>query len=143
MIGEADFEQAYPQTSRKIISSLIHRGANFTLAEDLAQEAWLNAWRFRDSFRGDCPFEKWVFAIGMGELRNFRRRPADVSLPDFVDPSYRQDFDAPIHAEQVLRRCHPEAASLLRRRYLQDAFDGPLSNYERVKLKRARDEASK
>lgn len=42
-------------------------------AEDLAQETFLQLFREIASFRGDSPFESWLFAVAANLLRNERR----------------------------------------------------------------------
>ncbi len=58
-------------------------------ANDLAQEAFLRAWRAIPRFRGESSFSTWLYRIAVNACLNFRalRRPAAQELPDaLADP---------------------------------------------------------
>jgi RNA polymerase sigma-70 factor (ECF subfamily) len=61
-----------------------------TLAEDMAQEAFVKAFRALPSFRGESAFSTWLTAIALNSYRTALRdrEPASVSL-DFVTHSTR------------------------------------------------------
>lgn len=74
------------------------------LAEDVTQEAFLRAFRFLRSFRGDSRFTSWLFRIArncaMDALRT-RKTQADRQLPPPVgptDPQHRIELDAALGA---------------------------------------------
>ena len=62
-------------------------------AEDVAQEAFLKAYRALASFRGDSAFYTWLYRIAINTAKNAlvsnRRRPVDFDL-DLQDP---QQYD--------------------------------------------------
>ncbi len=62
-------------------------------AEDVAQEAFLKAYRALASFRGDSAFYTWLYRIAINTAKNAlvsnRRRPVDFDL-DLQDP---EQFD--------------------------------------------------
>lgn len=52
-------------------------------AADAAQDAFLRAWQFRHTFRGDSGFKAWLYRIAENVCRNrLRARGAAVSLDD-------------------------------------------------------------
>jgi RNA polymerase sigma-70 factor (ECF subfamily) len=58
-------------------------------AQDVAQEAFLKAYRALPSFRGDSAFYTWLYRIAINTAKNAlvsnRRRPVDFDL-DLQDP---------------------------------------------------------
>ena len=61
---------------------LVRRVRNRTLAEDLAQEAFLRAWRAFDRFNPARPFKPWIFQIArrvaIDHVRKTREVPDDT-----------------------------------------------------------------
>lgn len=51
------------------------------LAEDIAQEAFLRAWRGLGAFRGDAAFSTWLYAIARRAALDQVRRPAVRTVP--------------------------------------------------------------
>jgi RNA polymerase sigma-70 factor (ECF subfamily) len=69
------------------------RGDN-AQADDLAQEAFLQAYRNLGRFRGDSRFETWILGIAYNCFRNARRRldatePLPEEAPGLVAPAER------------------------------------------------------
>jgi len=92
---------------------------NHSLAEDMAQEAFLNAFRKIRKFRGDARFSTWLYRIVcntcLSELQKRKRRgelsaTMEVGLPETPDR-------AAIHADEaeLIRRC----VAQLPKRYAQ------------------------
>ncbi len=72
------------------VLKLVGRFVNDTAeAEDVAQEAFLKAYRALASFRGDSAFYTWLYRIAINTAKNAlvsqRRRPVDFNL-DLQDP---------------------------------------------------------
>jgi RNA polymerase sigma-70 factor, ECF subfamily len=51
------------------------------LAEDIAQEAFLRAWRGLEKFRGEAAFATWLYAIARRVALDEARRPALRTVP--------------------------------------------------------------
>lgn len=73
-------------------------------AENVMQEAFLQAYRRLDTFRGDASFTTWLYAIAINLARASLRRSkrmatyeeADIERmqPAFVDGAYAESFEA-------------------------------------------------
>lgn len=60
---------------------------NHALADDLAQDTFMHAWRRLDDFNGSCAFVTWLLGIAHNHWRNARRQlerepPADSALTE-------------------------------------------------------------
>jgi len=79
-------------------------------AEEMAQEAFLRAFRALPKWRRDAAFSTWLFALAANVYKTELRRhpvyaPLD-SVPEPADPQAARDFDeeAKAHRDRVLRR---------------------------------------
>jgi RNA polymerase sigma factor (sigma-70 family) len=93
---------------------------DFALADDLAQETFLRAYKNIRSFRGEAKFSTWLYRIGYNCFReDARKRKELVGIdetqleaeqdPQTVDPALRHDL---MHALQLLP-LHERSAILL------------------------------
>lgn len=55
------------------------------LADDLAQETFLKAWKKLSSYRGGARFSTWLFGIAVNELRSAARAKTEIALGDLSD----------------------------------------------------------
>ena len=76
----------YQHRVLKLVSRFVSDAAD---AEDVAQEAFIKAYRALASFRGDSAFYTWLYRIAINTAKNAlvsnRRRPVDFDL-DLQDP---------------------------------------------------------
>ena len=80
------------------------------LAEDIAQEVFLKAFRNLKNFRGESKFSTWLFQIALNRCRDFwrlkKRRPKDVvpleEVPGLAEPGNSADRELE-HAQKVER----------------------------------------
>jgi RNA polymerase sigma-70 factor, ECF subfamily len=95
----------YQHRVLKLVSRFV---SNTAEAEDVAQDAFLKAYRALPSFRGESAFYTWLYRIAINTAKNSlvanRRRPVDFDLdlqdPDQFDRHARlKDVDTP---ERVL-----------------------------------------
>jgi len=73
----------------KIVNLVMRYVRDPDLALDIAQEAFLKAYRALPRFRGDSAFYTWLYRIAVNTAKNHlaaqRRRPMDIEL-DLQDP---------------------------------------------------------
>ena len=76
----------YQQRIVKLIMRYVHDPAE---AQDVAQEAFMKAYRALPAFRGDSAFYTWLYRISINTAKNYlvalQRRPLDYDL-DLQDP---------------------------------------------------------
>ncbi len=75
----AAFEALVRRHQAPLRAFLIRLTGDPPLADDLAQEALIKAYRGLDGFRGGASFRSWLFAIAMREAAMARRKDAAAS----------------------------------------------------------------
>lgn len=91
------------------VFNLAYRFArDMALAEDMAQEAFLKAFRLLKGFRGDCSFSTWMYrvtsSVCLTELARRKKRQEVQLLPTHAPPLEPDKIEAGDRAE-VVRRC--------------------------------------
>jgi RNA polymerase sigma-70 factor (ECF subfamily) len=88
--GERAAIDAHVARYQRSIYRLCYRYVNnHEDANDLAQDAFLKAWRAISSFRGESAFSTWLYRIAVNACLNHRalKRPVTQELPEaLVDP---------------------------------------------------------
>ena len=110
---------------------------NHALADDLAQETFLEAWRGLGNFRGDSAFSTWLYRIAYSRfLMSARKRKPDDQLDDWQGETQSGESAtlARIDLERAFAKLSPpESAALtlcfalgLSNTEAADAMDMPL-----------------
>jgi RNA polymerase sigma-70 factor (ECF subfamily) len=77
----------YQQRIVKLVMRYVHDPAE---AQDVAQEAFIKAYRALPGFRGDSAFYTWLYRIAINTAKNYlvslQRKPVDYDL-DLQDPA--------------------------------------------------------
>lgn len=77
-------------------------------AEDMAQEAFLRAFRGLKAWRGDAAFSTWLFALATNLYRSeLRRIPAHTPLDEIPEPADPRPFGCDVEGrsrDRVVRR---------------------------------------
>ena len=82
------------------------------LADDLAQETFLKAWRNLKSFRGEARFSSWLFGISYHEFLGEARRRKELALEDIAEPP-PESFESAAAGTSNLRLDLTEALKML------------------------------
>ncbi len=56
------------------------------LADDLAQETFVKAWKKLGAFRGEARFSTWLFGIAFNEFRQHARKHQELALEELHGP---------------------------------------------------------
>jgi RNA polymerase sigma-70 factor (ECF subfamily) len=89
---------------------------NHALADDLAQETFLEAWRGIGNFRGDSTFATWLYRIAYSRfLMTARKRKADEPLGDWQGetPSAEGATLARVDLERAFAKLSPPESAAL------------------------------
>ena len=96
----AAFEAIVRRWQRPLINLAYRFCRDRGRAEEMAQEAFLRAYRSLASWRGDAAFSTWLFAVAVNLYRSeLRRIPPMVSLEDVAEPHDARAMDAGLEAE--------------------------------------------
>lgn len=83
--GDVDaFEGLYRRYSRRVYGLCLRMTANATVAEDLAQEAFVRVWERLDRFEGGARFAPWILKVTANVVLSHgrtRRRKFDREQP--------------------------------------------------------------
>ena len=86
---KAAFDLLIQKYQHRIVSLVARYVSDQAEAMDVAQEAFIKAYRALPKFRGDSAFYTWLYRIAVNTAKNYlaaqRRRPTDVEL-DLQDP---------------------------------------------------------
>lgn len=138
MLTAEQFTEAFGVYNLPLRNFLRRQGASADQARDAAQETWARAWQFRDQWRGGN-LKAWLFVIALNAHNHSFRRQLWSLEEVRREPSYSETFDRKIEAHQVLARCKPQYAAVLRRRYLDG--EPSMGRLLRVRVLRAKAQA--
>ena len=112
------FDLLVRKYQHKIVSVVTRYVSDWSEAQDVAQEAFIRAYRAMGAFRGDSAFYTWIYKIAINTAKNYlvsrgRRPPiGDIAIEDAVQ------MDG---ASQLRDRATPER-ELLRQEIEQTVF---------------------
>ncbi len=108
------FEQLVQKYQRKLARLLSRFIRDPAEVEDVAQEAFIKAYRALPSFRGESAFYTWLYRIGTNTAKNFlvaqgRRAPTSTNFDseeaeNFDDGDQLRDINTPesvLHSKQI------------------------------------------
>lgn len=85
------YEALYREHCGQIYALCLRMTANAAEAEDATQDAFIQAWRKLDSFRGDSAFSSWLHRIAvnvvLANMRRRKREQAQMQLAPTPEPA--------------------------------------------------------
>lgn len=95
---EAGFTALVREHGDAVFGLALRRVGDRGIAEDLAQETFLRAWRARAKYRGEASVRGWLCTIAVNVVRDWARRrgrrPVEASEPVFADVASSADDPA-------------------------------------------------
>ena len=112
------FERLYRLHSRRVYGLCLHMVKNPTEAEDLTQDAFLQAFRKIQTFRGDSRFSTWLhrLTVNIVLMRLRKKKHSEIALDDAEksdeeSPKPSLEFGGPdLNLNGVIDRIHLEKA---------------------------------
>ena len=74
------FSELFDRYKGKVVSYLYYQCKDQCIAEELAQEAFLRVYRFRESYDSDRNFKSWLFTIARNLMMDHFRKKKEVQL---------------------------------------------------------------
>src|SRR6201989_1850061 len=92
------FDALVRKYQHKLVKLVMRYVRNPAEAEDIAQEAFIKAYRALPQFRGDSAFYTWLYRIGVNTAKNYLvsqgRRPPSSTEKDAEEAETFDDADA-------------------------------------------------
>jgi RNA polymerase sigma factor (sigma-70 family) len=137
MLNTEQFSAEYLTGNSPLIRFLKRRTDSIDLAEQIASETWLRAWKFRAQFSGSggSSFRSWVFGIGLNCLREHRRRQSakfrhGIYVPEEMAANISGHFHDPaIHldAAQFFTRLQPRVKTIAKMKFTLGYTDSEIA----------------
>ncbi len=105
------FDLLVRKYQHKILGLISRYIADRSECQDVAQEAFVRAWRAIHSFRGDSAFYTWMYKIAVNTAKNYlvarHRRPPndDIAVDDAVyGPSAEKLYETATPEHEIMRQ---------------------------------------
>jgi len=100
------YEQLYRLHVGRVFAVCYRLSNDRDMAEDLAQEAFVLAWRKLSSFRGDSAFGSWLYRIATNAVISYLRKQKpflnSLDIDDYDDREHRDDVVNQMSLEQAI-----------------------------------------
>jgi len=126
----AAFEHLYRVYSRRVYALCLRMTGNFSLAEDLTQEAFLQVFRKIQSFRGESAFSSWLYRLAFNLVLMKQRIKHSNETP--LEETRGTEGDAPTLKELV--RSDPQLLGVVDRIILKNALKQLPRGYKKIFL---------
>lgn len=126
MNHDKEFSRLIEETYRSLGFFLRYLGLPEPDVEDLAQEAYLKAYKAFDSFDSERSFKSWLFSIAKNSFIDWTRR--QKTQRKFLEANYRKDYcetfaddsNNRTQIKAILEKLSAEEQILIELRFFQD-----------------------
>ncbi len=102
------YEQLYRLHVGRIFALCVRLCKDRDMAEDLTQDAFVQAWRQLSKFRGDSAFGSWLYRIATNTVLSYLRKQKpflnSLDIDDVAEPAYRETNDEQIGLELAISK---------------------------------------
>ena len=84
-MDEKEFIKNYHATYNFIMGFLVKRLHDRLLAEDIAQDTFLRAWKYRASYKPEFPYRRWLMQIALNAMAAHYERNKRHDVPKSED----------------------------------------------------------
>lgn len=126
----AAFEQLVTAYQRAVYRLALRMCSSAAAAEDVAQEAFLSAWKNLPQFRGDSQFSTWLYRLTTHAAIDYLRREKRHEASDIDDVTVADETSSPQEAVErseaqtavrdALAALSPEYREVILLRYMQE-----------------------
>lgn len=122
-MNEVEFTALYSETV-KLVRSIIYRYSSRAPIDDLTQETYIRAWRFREEIAKHQSIKSWIAKIAVNVSYDWGRKTATqnnlqlTEFPDHQDTSVH--MDQRIFADEILTQIDAESRVMLELLYIQE-----------------------
>jgi RNA polymerase sigma-70 factor (ECF subfamily) len=100
----AQFNGLVTRYANRLYRFILKNVGHAALAEDLAQETFVEAYRQLPTFRGEAKFSTWLFGIALNKIRNYINRSLDCRQRHFPMRILRSDPASDGNPTQLLEK---------------------------------------
>jgi RNA polymerase sigma-70 factor (ECF subfamily) len=107
LLDERQFRQLVLDQHKRLFRFVLKYLSSHADAEDVTQQAFIEAWRSRQNFRGDASLSTWLFGIAMNLIRNHLSRSKSRRyqfVSDDLLENYESDAETPAEAAERRNR---------------------------------------
>ncbi|MCR9204014.1 MAG: sigma-70 family RNA polymerase sigma factor [Halobacteriovoraceae bacterium] len=135
-----DDHYAYSQLVKKYQSPIrffLRRliGDKQEIADELAQETFMLAYRKLKTFQGKAQFSSWLFSIAKNQfLQYIRKNKRDFSWEEVPETGVSQETDSKLDLESAIKELRPIERAVMTLSYSQDLAHQDVANILEIPL---------
>ncbi len=132
MIWNMDFEVVFEENFDKIYYKILGTVKNPEDAEDIAQEVFINVYKYLKNFRGDSSLYTWIYRIAINKIYDFyRKKKLDLELnEEILEIDDGVDLNNNIILKERLEKIKPSEKEIV---ILKDIYGYKLREISKMK----------